>query len=89
MGETNYSFSMDVNKAWLTINPDGTIELGEDLSADEATQKVAKMLAENYSNLHSDLQEKNFKLQEVLQDIIAISDRKHEAWDRAKALLKS
>jgi hypothetical protein len=30
----------------------------------------------------------NAKLVEALKDVIAISDRKHDAWDRAKAILK-
>ncbi len=39
---------------WLTISPDGVIAVGPGLSDDEATQRVANMLAERYSQLHRD-----------------------------------
>ena len=34
------------------------------------------------------LQEENATLREALKEVVKISDRKHEAWDRAKAALK-
>lgn len=41
-------------KVWLTISPDGVMAPGPGLSEDEATQHIAKMLAERYSALHRD-----------------------------------
>lgn len=47
------TFTGGTDKPYLTIKADGTIEIGEGLSADEATQAAAKMLVEHYAALAS------------------------------------
>ncbi|WP_192258636.1 hypothetical protein [Mesorhizobium caraganae] len=41
-------------KVWLTISADGVMTVGPGLFEDEATQRVAALLAHNYSALHRD-----------------------------------
>lgn len=48
------TFNDGDTKVWLTISPEGVMAVGAGLSEDEATQRVAHMLAQNYSALHRD-----------------------------------
>lgn len=50
--DTALTFYGGDTRTWLTISCDGLMTIGPGLSEDEATQRVAKMLAENYSQLH-------------------------------------
>lgn len=54
------------NKIFFTMLADGTIELGEGLSADEATQRVAALLAKNYSALHQQQADEIARLNEII-----------------------
>lgn len=55
------------NRVWLTISADGFITVGSGLSEDEATQRVAAMLAEAYSALHKQQAEEIERLRTALQ----------------------
>ena len=58
-------------KVWLTISSDGVMTVGPDLSEEEATQRVAKMLAERYSALHKQQAEEIARLSAELSDLRA------------------
>ena len=45
-GEEAVISFLNYGKVIMKIKPDGTIEVGEGLSEDEATQRVARLLAE-------------------------------------------
>lgn len=66
--EWSMHFTGRDGKPALTIRPDGTMELGEGLSADEVTQYVAALLADNYSKLHHDQLQEIGKLKAQLRE---------------------
>ncbi len=55
----------------IIFNADGTMELVGGLSEDETVQRISKMLIENYSQLHTELQQENARLKEA---IVKLSD---------------
>lgn len=65
-GERILTFSADRLEPWLTIAPDGSMRVGAGLSEDEATRRVAEMLARNYSQLYRDQAEEISRLREAL-----------------------
>ena len=67
---------------------------GDIAMAKNAVDEAATMLRQQQATIEQDnrlinaQQQKVVELKQALQEIIRISDRKHNAWDKAKELLK-
>ena len=73
----NRPLGCDLKREW--------VEYAVELEAENARLKI---LADNYSAIAIDSNTENAKLREALLEVVTISDRKHDAWDKAKALLE-
>ena len=72
---------------------DGVADLSMPESATMLRQQQAEILAgkimiKGYSKTIDEQQAEIEALKEVLKEVVRISDRKHNAWDKAKELLK-
>ena len=52
MVTSTLTFNGGNSEPWLTISQDGVMKIGAGLSEDEATRRVAELLASHYSQLH-------------------------------------
>ena len=80
-----YAVELEAQLAWhRERDTRAQLEL-QDLVTENARLKI---LADNYSAIAIDSNTENAKLREALLEVVTISDRKHDAWDKAKALLE-
>ena len=71
----SFYFTGSSGRHLMIIRPDGTLEIGGGLSADEATQEVAKQLVKHFANqvcteLQS-LKDENWKLKDCVRRLVA------------------
>jgi len=77
----------DMNNALQLMNEALTVKCKE-LERQLAEQGICEICKDKSVLVADKCREQNAKLVDALEEIIAISDRKHDAWDRAKAALK-